>query len=69
MTALIILIVMVTSYSLYSTRKRIQLPLELLTEELKDLSLLDDDGSIKINNIIKTRGTKTYGHDCNRTRF
>ncbi|MGB3366853.1 MAG: diguanylate cyclase [Acidaminobacteraceae bacterium] len=48
---LLFLIIIVTIYSLVTTNKRIQVPMKILVQELKDLSLLDDEVSNKLNNI------------------
>jgi len=48
---LLFLIIIVTLYSLATTNKRIQVPMKVLVQKLKDFSLLDDDVSTKLNSI------------------
>lgn len=48
---LILFVIMITFYSFASTFKRVQKPLENLMEELKEISLMDDDLSQKLKNL------------------
>lgn len=49
--ALIIVIIIVTLYSFASTNKRIRKPMNILMQELKELSLIDDEVSRRLKNI------------------
>lgn len=48
---LVFLIIIVTVYSFTSTNKRIRIPMKILMQELKELSLIDDEISKQLKNI------------------
>ncbi|MGE4284722.1 MAG: diguanylate cyclase [Clostridia bacterium] len=48
---LVFLIIIVTLYSFTSTNKRIRRPMKILMQELKELSLIDDETSVRLKSI------------------
>lgn len=58
---LVIIIIILTAYSFFSTNKRIRRPINLLMKELKELSLIDDEISKKLKN-LNTDEISEMGH-------